>query len=342
MRRTMQFAAAAALAAMCCAGDAAAQTTTFNYHTWISPQHQQNADVIPTWKKAVEEATQGRVKIEVSYPPGVNPAGWVERVMDGVSDIAWGFHGYNPGRFVVSQIAELPGLDADAEQCSVAYERTQKRFLDKAGEHKGVKLLTVFCHGAGVLHTRQPVTSIEQMKGMKIRNGGGVGADVGNALGFASVPAPASKVYEILSQGVADGTLMPMEVQATFKLKEVTPNMLVLPGGFYYGSFFTLMNQAKFNKLSKADQAAVDKASGEVLAQVTGKFWAAGDNRGLAEAKAAGTKVTTASGELAKQIHEKLAHLERDWIEKASKKGIDARAALQALRDEVKKLKTKS
>ena len=341
--RTTVLSLSFAAATLCFAATGAeAQTVTFNYHSWISPQHQQNADVIPAWKKAVEEATQGRAKIELSYPPGINPAGWVERVMDGVSDIAWGFHGYNPGRFVVSQIAELPGLDTDAEQCSIAYERTQKRFLDKAGEHKGVKLLTVFCHGAGVLHTRQPVTSLDQMKGLKIRNGGGVGAEVGNALGFASVPAPASKVYEILSQGVADGTLMPMEVQATFKLKEVTPNMLVLPGGFYYGSFYTIMNQAKFNKLSKADQAAIDKVSGEVLAATTGKFWAAGDRRGLEEAKAAGTKITTASGELAKQIHEKLAHFERDWIEKASKKGIDAKAALQALRDEVKKLKTKS
>jgi TRAP-type C4-dicarboxylate transport system substrate-binding protein len=247
-----------------------------------------------------------------------------------------------PGRFVVTQIAELPGLDADAEQCSIAYQRIQERVLVKAGEHKGVKLLSVFCHGAGVLHSRQPVTSIEQMKGLKIRNGGGVGAEVGNALGFTSVPAPASKVYEILSQGVADGTLMPTEVQATFKLKEVTPHMLILPGGFYYGSFFMIMNPAKFNRLSKADQAAIDRVSGQQLAAVAGKYWAAGDKLGLNEAKAAGTKITEAPPALAKQIRDKLAHLERDWLEKASKKGIDAKAALQALRDEVKKLKTKS
>lgn len=342
MRTTALSLSFAAAALYLAATAAQAQTVTFNYHTWISPQHQQNADVIPAWKKAVEEATQGRVKIEVSFPPGVNPATFVDRVTDGISDIAWGFHGYMPGRFVVSQIAELPGLDADAEQCSTAYQRIQERMLDKAAEHKGVKLLSVFCHGAGVLHSRQPVTSIEQMKGLKIRNGGGVGAEVGNALGFVSVPAPANKVYEILAQGVADGTLMPMEVQATFKLKEVTPHSLVMPGGFYYGSFYTIMNPAKFNKLSKADQAAVDRVSGEWLATTTGKFWAAGDKRGLDEAKAAGTKVTVAQPPLSDQLREKLAHLERDWVEKASKKGIDANAALKALRDEVKKLKSKS
>lgn len=341
--RTTALSLSLAAAALCLAATGAdAQTVTFNFHSWVSPQHQQNAKVIPDWTKAVQEATQGRAKIELSYPPGVNPATWVDRVTDGITDIAWGFHGYMPGRFVVTQIAELPGLDANTEQCSTGYQRIHEKLLDKAGEHKGVKLLTVFCHSAGLLHTRQPVTSLDQMKGLKIRNGGGVGADVGNALGFVSVPAPANKVYEILAQGVADGTLMPLEVQATFKLKEVTPNVLELPGGFYYGSFFFIMNPAKFSKLSKADQDAVDRVSGERLAAMQGRHWDDADKRGLAEAKAAGSKITVAQPPLSDQLRERLSPLERDWLEKASKKGIDAKAALQALRDEVKKLKSKS
>jgi TRAP-type C4-dicarboxylate transport system substrate-binding protein len=330
------------IAAGCAAATAASAQTTFRYDTWISPKHGQNAEVIPAWSKMVEEATQGRVKIAMSYPPNVNPATFFDRVTDGISDIAWGFHGYNPGRFVLTQIVELPGLDADAERASVAYQRIQERFLDKAGEHKGIKLVHVFAHGPGVLHSRAPVTNIDQMKGLKVRNGGGIAAEISNALGFVQVPAPASKVYEIVSQGVADGALMSIEVQMSFKLKEIARHVLVQPGGFYNGSFFVGMNLDKFNKLSKADQAAIDRVSGETLSRLTGKVWDKSDMLGLEEAKAAGNTITMASPELAKHIREKLAGIERDWIEKASKKGIDANAALKALRDEVKKLKTKS
>ena len=61
MRMTALSLSFATAAGCLLATGVSAQTTTFNYHTWISPQHQQNADVIPAWKKAVEEATQGRV-----------------------------------------------------------------------------------------------------------------------------------------------------------------------------------------------------------------------------------------------------------------------------------------
>jgi TRAP-type C4-dicarboxylate transport system substrate-binding protein len=341
MRRTMQFAAAAALAAACCAGDAVAQTA-IKVDTWLSTANVMNSTILPWWAKAVEDGSQGRVKVTMSYPPNPNPSTFFDRITDGISDVMWGFHGYNPGRFVLTQIVEIPGLDADAYEATVAYQRIHEKFLAKADEHKGIRVLAVFSHGPGMLHTRSPVTSIDQLKGLKIRNGGGVGGEISNLLGFIQVPAPASKVYEIVSQGVADGTLMPIESKEGFKLKEVAPYTLVYPSGFYYGSFWIGMNVDKYNKLSKADQAAIDKASGEALAEVSGVGWKKADDDGLVAAKAAGNTITIASGAFAKELHDKLAGFEKDWVERASKKGIDARAALDALRAEVQKIKKKS
>jgi TRAP-type C4-dicarboxylate transport system substrate-binding protein len=323
------------------ASEASAQTT-IKIDTWLSTANIMNTTVLPWWGKAVEEATQGRVKVTISYPPNANPSTFFDRITDGISDVMWSFHGYNPGRFVATQIVELPGLDADAYQATVAYERIHERFLAKADEHKGIKLLAVFSHGPGMLHTRTAITRVDQLKGLKVRNGGGVGAEISNLLGFVQVPAPASKVYEIVSQGVADGSLMPIESKEGFKLKEVAPYTLVYPGGFYYGSFWVGMNRDKFAKLSKADQAAIDKVSGQALAEVLGRGWKQVDDEGLAAAKAVGNTITVASPELAAAIKEKLAGIEKDWIERASKKGIDARAALDALRAEVQKLKKKS
>jgi TRAP-type C4-dicarboxylate transport system substrate-binding protein len=193
-----------------------------------------------------------------------------------------------------------------------------------------------------MLHTRQSITSIDQFKGLKIRTAGGINSAVANALGFIEVPAPASKVYEIVAQGVADGSLMPFESKETFKLKEVAPYSLIYPTGFYYGSFWIAMNEAKYNKMPKQDRDAFDKLIGEPLARLNGKEWDRFDENGRKMGLAAGNTYTTASPALAKQIAERLAPIERMWVEEATKKGVDGRTALDALRAEVKKLKSQS
>lgn len=313
--------------------------TVLRIDSWISPKHQQNATVLPTWAKNVEKATNGRVKAKISYPPRTHPKTMFDRAKTGVADVTWSFHGYTPGRFLLTQIVELPGLDATAYEATVAYQRIHAKYLAKAGEHKGVKLLTVFTHGPGIIHTKKRITSVDQFKGMKVRTPGGVGGLVSQALGVVPVPAPATKVYELLAQGVADGIVMPVETKKSLKLKEVVPYSLVYPGGLYMGSFFMAMNPARYKKLSKADRAAIDSVSGEALAQVTGRAWAKADEIGLADAKASGNTIETASPALAGAIKAKIANIESDWIKKASAKGVDAKAALAALRAEVRKLK---
>jgi TRAP-type C4-dicarboxylate transport system substrate-binding protein len=338
LRSALALAGVTALAAA--AAQSAAAQTSLRIDSWLGPNNAMNAVVLPYVVKSFEEATQGRVKVSISFPPNPNPGTFIDRLTDGISDIMWSFHGYNSNRFLLTQIVELPGLDANCFESAVAYQRIHERILDKAGEHKGVKLLAVFTHGQGILHTRSPVTKFDDFKGLKIRTAGGINSAVAEALGFVQVPAPASKVYEIVSQGVADGSLMPFESKEGFKLKEVAPYSLVYPTGFYYGSFWIAMNEAKFNKLSKADQAAIDKVSGEALARVNGKAWDEFDEAGRKAGLAAGNTYLTAPPEFAKQIAERLAPIERAWIEAAGKKGIDGAAALQALRAEVKKVRS--
>lgn len=341
MQKTSVIIGAAVLAAMAGADTASAQTT-LRIDSFASPRHIMNAAIFPTWGKQVEEATEGRVKVTLTYPPNVNPATFYDRLADGVTDVAWSFHGYNPGRFVATQVAELPGLDADAEQATIAYQRINDRHLYKAGEHKEIKILTVFAHGDGMLHTRQLVTTIDQMKGLKVRIGGGVAADVVRALGMVEVPVPATKVYEVLAQGVADGALMTMEVKQSFKLKEVAPYTLTFPGGLYTGTFFIGMNLAKFDKLSRADQEAINRVSGETLAKYTGRVWADAEVDGLQDAKAAGNTIQAAAPAEVSKLRQRLEHIERDWLVKAANKGFDPKVALEELRAEVKKLKQRS
>ncbi len=262
------------------AGAAWAADTVLTISSWAPPTHGMNAKLWPEFTKMLEEASDGRVSAEVKYGLGAPPAQF-DLILDGVADVTWIFHGYNPGRFVASKMIELPGYEGNAEAASVAYWRAYEEYLATANEHDGVKVLAMMTHGPGVLHSETKVTSLDDISGMKLRLGGGVSGDVGAALGATGIRVPAPKVYETLASKAADGVMMPMEARAGFKLFEVAPHSYSVPGGFYRGSFAIVMNQDKYDSLSDEDRAALDTIAGEALSQVAGRMWDEIDQIGI-------------------------------------------------------------
>lgn len=259
---------------------AQAADTTLTIASWAPPTHGINATVWPNLIKMMEEATDGRVTGEVKYGLAPPPASF-DLVLDGVADMSWIFHGYNPGRFVATKMIELPGYEGDAEAASVAYWRAFEKYLADAEEHKGVKVVALMTHGVGVLHTNSDVNSLADISGLKIRVGGGVGTMVSEALGASGINVPAPKVYETLASNAADGVLMPMEGKASFKLFEVAKNTYTVPGGFYRGSFAIIMSEEAWDRLSDEDRAALEGVFGEEASRMAGQMWAEIDGIGL-------------------------------------------------------------
>ncbi|MGE5145156.1 MAG: TRAP transporter substrate-binding protein [Candidatus Eiseniibacteriota bacterium] len=329
---------AAAAVALCSTGWANAETTTLRVASWAPPSHAMNAMVFQTWGKWVEEATHGHVKIKVEYPQ-VPPPNLPDLVVDGGADISWISHAYSAGRYTMEQCVDLPGMGANAEAGSVAYWRTYQKYLIKAGEHSDVVLLGLTTHGQGTLQLRKPIKSLSELKGMKIRVPGGIGNEIIKLLGAQGVGVPAPKVYETLAQGVADGVIMPIETKKSFKLYEVAPFTLIIPGGMYYNSFGFIMNKASFAKLSKEDQAALMSVSGEKLSRLAGQGWDKGDAEGYALIKEKHLPTVTANPEMTAEYFNITSQLETEWIAKAKAKGIDGAAALAYLRAEAKSYK---
>ena len=69
---------------------------------------------------------------------------------------------------------------------------------------ENVKVLYLHAHGPGLLHTKKPVKTLEDLKGMKIRSTG-FSAKVVEALGAVPVAMPQGETYEALSKGIVDG-----------------------------------------------------------------------------------------------------------------------------------------
>ena len=311
--------------------------TTLTYSSWVPPTHHLTIWQA-NWTKEVEKATDGRVKFN-SLPkhPAAAP-GTFDAVRDGLVDLSYVTASYTPSRHILPLMAELPGAGETAEINSIAYSRIHWKHFHKAGEYKGVKLLAVFTHGPGQMFTKKPVAKIADVQGLKIRTGGGIAEAVANALGASAFVKPAPESYELLKSGVADGVFFPLESIVSFKLDSVLEQATLFPGGMYSSAFGFFMNQDKWDKLSKQDQAAIEKLSHEYVARSNGKSWDAADQKGLEGLQKAGVKIIKADAAMLAEVQKRSAPIIDDWVKKAGAKGVNAKAALDEFRAELKKV----
>lgn len=329
--------AAAALLAF--AGTASAQIT-LTMSSWVPPAHlltRAQSD----WCNEVSKAVAGRIKCNL-LPKPVTPApGTFDAVRDGLVDLSFSVHGYTPGRYVMGKMAELPFLGDSAVATSVAYQRIYEKHMASFNEHKGMKVITVFTHGPGIIfNTKKPVTSLADLQGLKFRVGGGMVNEVGKALGVNMTLKPANESYEMLSSGVVDGTWFPDESVVSFKLDKLIKHRTAVPGGLYNTSFALVMNEATWNKIAKADQDVITKMSGEWAARFIGKYWDDTDAQSRDVQKAAGVQSITADAKFVAEFKAKTAALEEAWIKEAEGKGLkNAKAVLEEFRAEIAKVK---
>jgi TRAP-type C4-dicarboxylate transport system substrate-binding protein len=328
----------AALAGLALALPAQAQAPlSLTYSSWVPPTHHLTIWQA-NWAAEVEKATGGRVKFQ-SLPkaPAAAP-GTFDAVRDGLVDLSFVTASYTPARHILPLMAELPGAGNTAEVNSVAYSRIHWKYFQKVGEYKGVKLLSVWTHGPGQMFTKKPVSKMDDIKGLKIRTGGGIAEAVANAIGASAFVKPAPESYELLNSGVADGVFFPFESILSFKLESVIGQATVFPGGMYSSAFGFFMNEDKWNRISKQDQAIIEKYSYEYAARSNGKSWDAADQKGLDALKRVGVKIVQPDAAMVAEVNKRSAPIIEDWIRKASAKGVDARAALNEFHAELKKV----
>ncbi|MCE8527208.1 TRAP transporter substrate-binding protein [Ruegeria pomeroyi] len=309
---------------------------TLTISSWAPPTHGINAMMWPKFVEMVEEATDGQVTAELKLGIAPPPA-QMDLIQDGAADLSIIFHGYQPGRFVTSKLIELPGYEGSAEAASVAYWRAYDQYLSKADEHRGVKLIALHTHGPAQLHSTAPVTDMAQIAGLKVRIPGGVGGDVGTALGATGIQVPAPKVYETLASKAADGVVMPMESRKGFKLTEVAQNVYEMPGGLYRGSFAFIMNEDTFADLPEdVQQALEEKVFGEPLSREIGKIWDEIDAIGRTETEAtAGNAINAASAADLEKFATIAADVREKVIAEVAAAGVDAQAAYDLIKSEM-------
>jgi len=318
--KTFAFSLLAAAAALT-TGMARADTV-FTVSSWLPPTHTASM-AQKEWCDLLEKNTAGKMKCNF-LPRGVTGApGTYDAIKNGLADISFTVHGYTPGRFVYTQMAELPFLGNTSEPLSIAYSRVAAKYPEFAGEHQGVKVLAFFTHGPGIVfNTKRPITKVDDLSGLKFRVGGGMVNEISKTLGMNVTLKPAPDSYELLSGGVMDGTLFPAESTESFKIDKIIRYATTFPGGLYNTSFVFMMNQGKYDKLTPEEKKAVDAISGETAARIFGRGWDKVDTRALALMQANGVVVTKADAKFVADVKARTSALEQNWIKSAEAKGM--------------------
>ncbi|MCY7315597.1 MAG: TRAP transporter substrate-binding protein [Rubrivivax sp.] len=334
MSKPLALAATAALLF----GGAQAQTVLTS-SSWLPPSHALT-ETQKEWCSLLEQKTTGKVKCNLLPRSVAAPPATFDAVRNGLADISFTVHGYTPGRFVTTQIAEFPFLGDNAEAVSVAFQRLYAKTPAMADEHKGVKVITVFTHGPGIVfNTKRPVVKAEDLLGLKWRVGGGMVNEISKAMGMNVTLKPAPESYELLSTGVMDGTLFPAESVESFKIDKVIKHGTQFPGGLYNTSFVFMMNQAKYDALPADVKRAIDEMSGEFAARMFGKAWDKVDRRGMAFMQAAGVQISKADAAFVKAVTARTDPLVDTWAKAAEAKGMkEPKKALVTFRADIAKL----
>jgi len=308
------------------AGPVSAQVITLTLADQNSAAGWGPANALAPWIKRVEEATKGKVKIQV-YPSQTlvkGPESW-NALKSGVADMAWCFHGYWPDLTPLADVITLPSLPfATAEKGSEVLWKLHEKFPAIQKEFQDVKVLMLWTSNPYFLiTTKKQVKTLEDIKGMKIRVTGGPPTEQMKALGAVPTAIPMPDNYMSMDKGVIDGMAAPWEAIHGFRLYEVAKYYTMVPLSAVY--FSMSMNKQKWNSLPKDVQDAIMSVSGVEGSKFWGRnFYDTAEN-GVNERVKAGnyqmTKYAVPPEELARWNKVAGEPLWADWVKKMEAKG---------------------
>lgn len=341
-RKIMNAMGAAALTAVSTValqGASMAQEVTLRMHQFLPLQSVVPKHILDVWAKKVEAESGGKIKIQhfPSMQLGGKPPELIDQVIDGVADIVWTVSGYTPGRFPRTEVFELPFMMTNAEATSrAAWELAEAKMLDQ--DFKDFKVIGLWVHGPGIIHSKTPITDVADLNGVKMRAPTRVTTNLFKSLGATPIGMPVPAVPEALSKGVIDATAIPWEVTSALKTSELVSNHTEFGDASLYSmTFIFAMNKDRYESLSDELKAVIDANSGLEFSANAGRVQQEFDTAPRKDAIDRGNNVIELNPEQVAQWQAASKTTVDEWVQEMDGKGL----AGAELLEEAKALITK-
>jgi TRAP-type C4-dicarboxylate transport system substrate-binding protein len=305
-------------------------------HHLHSPKAPTHTQLLEPWAKQIEEMSNGRIKVEVfpSMTLGGKPSELYKQARDGVVDIIWTVAGYTPGVFPRTEVFELPTVHQGSSLAtSIAIKEKFDLIKD---DYTDVKPLLVYVHAGNAIHTTEKsVTTIEDLKGLKLRTPSRTGGWLIEEFGAEAVGMPLPDLPQALSKNAVDGALVPFEIFPAFKIHNLTKHSIMGADSKRFGTsvFIMLMNKDKFNSMPKDLQEIIEKSLDMEMVKKAGKLWMDFEKPGIAEqTKSKDSDVTLLTQEAMTKFDEAGQRVVQRWINEVNDKGIDGQKLVNEAR----------
>ena len=231
---------------------ATAQTLTIN--SWVPDKHNFTEN-FRDFAKEVEAATNGSLSFEIYPGASLLPVkGVLEGVSSGAADISNILAAYTPADHPINNMLNDLAFDATdlmvaamtMTEISLLNETVTKEWTDN-----GVLFLTGWSQPVYNLGCAKKTTSLEDLKGKKIRTGGGSHVEWVKFVGGVPVSVPFGDVYSGIQRGSIDCAIMsPDNLGAGFQLAEVMEHFTYLPLGTHISGAQYLINPTTWKGFS--------------------------------------------------------------------------------------------
>lgn len=318
-------------------GAALAQDITLRLHQFLPPVATVPAKILKPWGERLAEASDGRLNVQHfdAMSLGGRPPELMDQARDGVVDLSMTVVGYTPGRFPRTEVFELPFMMTSPVATSLAFwQMVEDDF--QSNEYADFKVLGAWVHGPGVIHSTDPIQTLDDMKGKTVRGPTRVINDMLSELGATPVGMPLPAIPESLSKGVINSTVIPWEVTPAVRLTELVSNHTEFSGdeSLYTATIVLVMNKAKYDALPDDLKAILDAESGAKLSEFAAQVMWDYDAPARETAVENGNNIIQLDeAEVARWKEAAQPVIER-WVTEMDGKGIDG----QALIDRAKSL----
>ena len=305
------------------------------------------ADSLPIGHIIIDTATKPWIElvgklsgdaIEVQYFPAEQlgkAKDFLQLTQSGLVDVGYVGPSYIADRMPLSAVAELPGAAASSCQVMTAYWKLAKEggFLYEQ-EFKPNRIRPLFITALppyqAVLGASANVANLADLSGKKLRASGGAQDLTLRKFGMVPVRMAPPEIYEALSRGTIDGTVLSFVSVESYKLTDIVKSATV---GQNFGAVVTTysISNARWQRIPRELQEVLTKAADEIIrsscinfdrqeASAAGRLEAAGVKL-IRFGKADQAKLDAAAGEVA-----------AEWAKTLDQRGKQGSAALTAFR----------
>ncbi len=291
---------------------------TLSYSIFFPPTHVQ-CETAVQWAKEIEKRSNGRVVINVFPGGSLTPANQCyEGVVNGISDLGMSCFAYTRGRFPLLEGLDLPLGYPNGKVATRAATELIRKYQPQ--ETADTHVLYVHAHGPGILASKKPVRTLEDMAGLKVR-ATGLAVKIVESLKGTAVGMSQPETYEALQKGVVEATLCPIETLKGWKQGEVIESVTDSSAIGYTTAMFVTMNKAKWDSLPADIQAIFTEVSNEWVDK-HGEAWDKADEEGKAFVMSLNHEIITLTPEEQARWKEAVKPLLDAYVNACKEKGL--------------------